>query len=192
MKKLAFAVSTIGIVAALAVFGIAHAADSEPTTHVAVGGPLNAAVVGDVAIPGIRGDRTDGGIDIRSFKVGVTTTLFREGGGGTTTSRGKYGDFNVVKEIDSATPQILLTAATGKRIPEVTVTARRVDPANPGVTMTYKLTDVLVVGVQNHDGGTAGGSPLEEVTFNFSKIEQSFTKSDGTVVATSFDVRTGK
>jgi type VI secretion system secreted protein Hcp len=125
------------------------------------------------AIPGESTDeRHKDWIEILSFRCGITqpATVAATGSGGST-ERPCLSDFTVVHPFDKASPKLFLACARGERIKEVIVqfNARTRDKAT---YLEYKLSDVIVSSVK--PGGAAEGGetmPLEEVSFNFRKIE---------------------
>ena len=84
----------------------------------------------------------------------------------------------MVKVLDKASPKLALACCKGEHIQEIKLELCRAT-GDKQVYMVYKLTDSIVSSVQSH--GSAGGSeplPLEDVTFNFGKIEWTYTATD--------------
>jgi type VI secretion system secreted protein Hcp len=112
--------------------------------------------------------------------------------------------FTVVKTLDKASPKLALFCCNGQHIKEV-----QLDLCDPNRSsyniMQYKLSDVLVSGVQIRESPFVGIResptkasfirespyeclPLEEVSFNFAKIEWIYTTVDGNTVRTDWDI----
>jgi len=87
-------------------------------------------------------------------------------GGGA--GKASFNDFSFVKNVDSATPQLMLACAEGKHINEGLITVRKAGEKHVEY-LKIKLTDVLVSSSQS--GGAGGIQPQEQVTLNFAKFE---------------------
>jgi type VI secretion system Hcp family effector len=107
-------------------------------------------------------DGDQSAVEVLSFNLGVTHTGLQS----------TAGEVTLVKELDRISPALFLKAARGEHIPEVTLRVHRRVDGQQQEYMTYKFTDVLLTGVRP-GGSSQGGEPLplEEVTFNYSKIE---------------------
>lgn len=119
-------------------------------------------------------------IEVLSFSWGAHQT----GGGGAsaggahTKGRVDISDFSVVKQLDKASPKLFLSCATGEHVSDVTLELCRAG-GDKQKYMTYKMSDVLVSSVR--PGGSAHGGeglPLEEVSFNFSKVQLEYIPID--------------
>jgi len=99
-------------------------------------------------------------------------------GGARSAQRCDHQDFSIVKALDQASPKMFLACCKGEHIPEVTITLCRAT-GDKQKYMEYKLTDVLISSVR--PGGSAHGGetlPLEEVSFNYGKVELTYTATD--------------
>jgi type VI secretion system secreted protein Hcp len=102
----------------------------------------------------------------------------RSSGGAASAERTDHSDFSIVKALDKASPKLALYCCNGKHIKEVTLTLNRAT-GDKQKYMEYKITDVIVSSVR--PGGSAHGAeslPLEEVSFNYGKIEWIYTATD--------------
>ncbi len=135
-------------------------------------------------IDGIDGESTDDKhkdwIEVLSFSSGVsqTSTGSSSSGGARSAERCNHQDFSIVHTLDKASPKLALACCKGEHIPEVTVALCRAT-GDKQKYMEYKMTDVIVSSVR--PGGSAQGGeslPLEEVSFNYSKIEWIYTATD--------------
>jgi type VI secretion system secreted protein Hcp len=119
-------------------------------------------------------------IELLSYSHGVSQTGSGSvsSGGGRTAERCDHGDFSVVKTLDKASPKLNLSCCNGEHIKGVTVELCRAG-GDKQKYMEYKMSDVVVSSVR--PGGSAGGGeslPLEEVSFNYGKIEWTYTETD--------------
>lgn len=119
-------------------------------------------------------------IEVLSFSWGVSqpSAGSRSSGGAGSSERANFQDFSIVKTLDKASPKLALSCAKGEHIPEVKLELCRAT-GDKQKYMEYKMNDVIVSGVR--PGGAAQGSealPLEEVSFNYGKIELVYTETD--------------
>jgi|GEM_PF-446010 len=103
-----------------------------------------------------------------------------------------HGDLTIVKEIDKSTPKLFLKCCNGQVIPTVIL---EIWPAGGDLytkpIIKYELTDVIVTSSKPVGANANTGSYylMEEVSFNYSKIEMTYTEYDaagvprGTVIA---------
>jgi type VI secretion system secreted protein Hcp len=148
-------------------------------------------------IDGIPGESKDekhpDWIEILSYSHGVSqppsATVSSAGGAGS--GRVNMQDFSVVKHIDKASAKVAEACCTGKHIPTVVLEICRAG-GDKLKYMEYKLATVMVSSVR--PGGTAHGGdevPLEEVSFNFGKIEWTYTQQDRKTGAAAGNVSAG-
>jgi type VI secretion system secreted protein Hcp len=145
----------------------------------------------------IKGESTDNRhpdeIDIISFSWGVTHTTPATGGGGGA-GKAVFQALSLVHTIDRASPALLLACATGRRLPNATITHRNAGDRTQEF-LVIKLTDVAVTGV-THTGDTE--SPYSEViTLTFNKVDFEYRTirpegSLGPATSFKFDLRNGK
>ncbi len=137
-------------------------------------------------IDGIKGESTDDKhkewIEILSYSWGCSqqASASASTSGGGTTQRVDFADFNIVKTLDSATPLLFKACAKGDHIKEVILELCRAG-GDKLKFMEYKMADVIISNVSV--GGSGGGDSTESVSFNYGKIEQTYTKQkreDGT------------
>jgi type VI secretion system secreted protein Hcp len=99
-------------------------------------------------------------------------------GGGRSSQRCDHKDFIITKTLDKASPKLALFCCNGQHIKEIKLELCRAT-GDKVKYMEYKLSDAIVSGVR--PGGSAQGSetlPLEEVSFNYGKIEWVYTATD--------------
>jgi type VI secretion system secreted protein Hcp len=131
-------------------------------------------------------------IEILSYSWGVSQTSSgsSSSGGARSAERANFADFTIVKSLDKASPKLFLACAKGEHIADVTLKLSRAT-GDKQKYMEYKMTDVLVSSVR--PGGSAHGGeslPLEEVSFNYGKIELIYTATDHKTGKAAGDVKT--
>lgn len=134
-------------------------------------------------ISGIPGESLKEGhkdeIEIESWAWGESNSGSHAQGAGGGAGKVAMQDFSFTMPMNKASPKLFLACATGKHIPEALLTCRQAG----GKQVEYlkvKFSDLLVSAYQTGAGdGTV--KPIENVTFNFSKIEFSYApqKPDG-------------
>ncbi|MGQ9575806.1 MAG: Hcp family type VI secretion system effector [Thermoguttaceae bacterium] len=135
-------------------------------------------------IDGIPGESTDDKhkdwIEILSYSWGLRQPASGSSStaGGRSAERADFQDFSVVKALDKASPKLFLACANGQHIKQVKLELCRA-AGDKQKYMEYTLSDVIISSVR--PGGSAQGGetlPLEEVSFNYGKIELSYTETD--------------
>jgi type VI secretion system secreted protein Hcp len=152
-----------------------------------------------IKIEDIPGESTDQDhkewIEVLSYSHGVSQPSTVVGG---TAGTCAHDDFSVVKPLDKASPKLALYCSNGEHIPSVQMQlCTQASDVPQRQFMDYVLKDVIVSGVKPRGGTMAGESlPLEEVSFNYGKIEWTYTyyglDGKGSDVTTSWDVATNK
>ena len=135
-------------------------------------------------IDGVDGESSDDKhtdwIELLSFSHGVSQTSSgaASSGGGRSAERCDHQDFSVVKTLDKASPKLALYCCNGTHTKEVKMELCRAG-GDKQKYMEYKMSDVIVTSAR--PGGSAGAGealPLEEVSFNYGKIEWVYTETD--------------
>jgi len=119
-------------------------------------------------------------IEILSFSWGVsqTSTGSSSSGGARSAERCNHQDFSINKTLDKASPKLFLSCCKGEHIPAVSLELCRAT-GDKTKYMEYKLTDVIISSVKPGGSAKSGEAlPLEEVSFNYSKIELIYTETD--------------
>jgi type VI secretion system secreted protein Hcp len=141
-----------------------------------------AAVDYFLKIDGIVGESRDskhkGEIELESFGWGATQAVRPGGGGGA--GKVQMQDFHFVMSVNKASPKLFLACASGQHLKHATLVARKAGKGQQEFLL-YKFTDVLISSYQT--GGTEDALPLDQVSFNFAKIEIEFRpqKPDGSL-----------
>lgn len=135
-------------------------------------------------IDGVPGESTDDKhkdwIEVLSYSHGLSQPAAgaRSTGGAGSAERCNHQDFSIVKVLDKASPKLALFCCNGNHIKSVKLELCRAT-GDKQKYMEYLLSDVIVSGVR--PGGSAQGGetlPLEEVSFNYGKIEWTYTETD--------------
>ncbi len=150
-------------------------------------------------IDGIPGESTDdkhkGEIDLESWSWGATQSGTYAGGGGGGAGKVSMQDFHFVMRHNKASPLLMKAMATGQHIKEAKLTCRKAGGEQQEY-MTIKFSDLLISSYQT--GGSNGDViPLDQITFNFAKIEHEYKpqKEDGTLdspVKAGYDLKANK
>jgi type VI secretion system secreted protein Hcp len=149
-----------------------------------------------IKIAGIEGESTDDKhekwIEVLSYSHGVAQTASgsSSSGGARSSQRCDIQDFSIVKTLDKASPKLALACCKGDHIKTINIELCRAT-GDKQKYMEYVLSDAIVSSVR--PGGSAQGGetlPLEEVSFNFGKIEWIYTVTDHKTGKASGDVKT--
>src|SRR5262245_13636935 len=148
-----------------------------------------------VEIASIPGDGIGGSID--AFGSDQLVTNVEDGGGGGGAGKVEFDPIVITKDVDSASPKLLLVAATGQHLSTVKINWLRKD--SHGVDQVYLsvvLTDVKITSSHSRLGDQRDpeelqGAAVEEIAFDFVKIQMNFFKPDGTVVTMTLDSKVG-
>lgn len=141
-------------------------------------------------LDGIDGESKDSEhkdwIEVLSFSWGLgqaTTSISPLSSG-----RATIQPITITKPVDKSSPKLFEACATGKHIPKLTLELTRTTGQAKQKYLKFVLSDVIVTSVQI-PGTTANEAPLEQVTFNFAKIEWAYTAPDQTTISGGWDVK---
>ena len=118
------------------------------------------------------------------------------GGCGGGAAKSQHDDFIIAKELDKASPKLVLACCNGKHIPKVVLELCQAG-GDKQKFMEYEMEDVIVASVR--PGGAASGQegrPAEEIAFRYGKVKFVYTIFDpqsgasGGYVQTEWDVKT--
>lgn len=150
-------------------------------------------------ISGIKGESTDAKhkdeIQIESFSFGVSNSGSASAGGGGGAGKAAMQDFSFVTPFSSAGPQIFLACASGKHYADGLLTLR--SGGSKGTEFyKVKFSDILISSYSGGGTASSDGAPMEQVSFNFAKIEISYTrqnaKGQGETTTAGWDQRQNK
>jgi type VI secretion system secreted protein Hcp len=79
-----------------------------------------------------------------------------------------------MKHVDKASPGLFLNCCIGKSFPTATLTVRKAGGDAPVEYLKYDLTEVFISSVQT-SGSDGGGIATESASFNFSKMQVTYT-----------------
>ncbi len=154
-------------------------------------------------IDGIPGESTDDKhsewIEILSFNHGITQpiSVTRSSAGGATAERADHQDFSITKFLDKASPKLALHCCDGTHIGEVKLELCRAG-GDKLKYMEYKMSNVIVSSFSPSGSPGAEDLPVEQVAFNYGKIEWTYTQqkradgSGGGNVAHGWDLQKNK
>jgi type VI secretion system secreted protein Hcp len=156
-----------------------------------------AAVDYFLKIDGIDGESQDdkhkGEIEVLSWSWGESQAGQVAHGGGGGAGKVSMQDLHFTMRTSKASPKLFLHCATGKHIPQATLTARKAGD-RPLEYLKYKLTDVLVSSYQISSGGD---NPSDEVSLNFTRLEVEYRTQNpdgslGSPVSAGWDLKQNK
>lgn len=144
----------------------------------------------------IPGESTDSKhtdwIEVLSFSWGVNQGhggAARSTGGAGAGGRAEHQDFRITKYLDKASPKLFLSCSNGEHISEVTLALHRAT-GDKQKYMEYKMSDVLVSSLTPAGSSkSADEIPLEEISFNYGKIELTYTATDHKTGKAAGDVK---
>ena len=132
------------------------------------------------SVPGESTDKTHGKeIDLQSWSWGESNSGKHDSGGGGGAGKVAMQDFHFTMKVNKASPKLFLACATGQHIKEALLTCRKAGKEQQEY-LKIKFSDLLVSSYQT--GGSSGAEvPVEQISFNFAKIEISYApqKPDG-------------
>jgi len=151
-------------------------------------------------LDGVEGESTDDKhakeIELESWSFGATNAGSFSSGGGGGTGKVQMNDFHIVKKTDKASAKLFTACCVGEHLKTATLVCRKAGKEQQEF-LTIILTSVLVSSYQT--GGSAGSDviPMDQVSFNFGKIEYKYKeqKADGSLggeVVGGWDVTTNK
>ena len=136
-------------------------------------------------IEGIEGESEDAKhkaeIDLESWSWGETNSGSSAAGGGGGAGKVSMQDFNFVMRVNKASPKLLLSCANGSHIKSALLTCRKAGKDQQEY-LKIKFSDLLISSFQT-GGSTGDVIPMDQISFNFSKIEYEYApqKPDGTL-----------
>jgi type VI secretion system Hcp family effector len=137
-------------------------------------------------IDGIKGDSQIEGFEDQieviklSHEVKQPVSVSAAGRGSLTVSDTKHSEFQIVKEMDIASPGLLLHASNGKTIPKIEVTLCRQAGDSRVSYMKYELENCVISTYKPSTDVTGDGLPEELVGITYGKITATYTATDTT------------
>jgi type VI protein secretion system component Hcp len=134
--------------------------------------------IGTLLIPGV----TQQPVPIFSAGVGYKLTGIDLDGGVATIGRAQFGVFTLKKRVDTTSPILLESLASGGRIQQASIDLFA--PDGRTVLTSYQLTNIIVVGaIVNSVEDGKKRALIEEVSLDYTKIEQTVFTTSGPVEA---------
>ena len=88
-----------------------------------------------------------------------------------------FKNVTILKLVDKSSPVLFLMCCTAENIPTVQIRLTRLVPGGPPqIYYTLTLTNARITNVQSETGGSV---PAESISFDFSKIQISYTPDSG-------------
>jgi len=147
-------------------------------------------------IDGIPGESPDSKhkdeIQLEAWNWGETQSGSHAQGGGGGSGKVSMQDFTFTMRVNKSSPKLFLACATGKHIKEALLTCREAGGKQQEY-LKIKFTDLLISSYQT--GGSGGEvKPLETITFNFTRIDQTYAPQDnkgglGSPISHWYDVK---
>jgi len=150
-------------------------------------------------ITGIPGESKDSKhkdeIEIFSFSWALNQSGSLGSGGGGGAGKADFQDFSFAMPVSKASPKLFLACASGKHVPEATLTVRKAGGQQVEF-LVYKLGDCIVSTYQE-GGESSGVVPNDAFSLNFAKIEISYKEQDlkggvGAETKAGWDVKLNK
>ena len=156
------------------------------------------AKIGDIKGESIDAKHKDE-IEVLSFSWGVTNPVHQGGGGGGgggAAGKATFQDLSIVHHIDKASPQLLLACATGKHLPDATITHRKAGKGQQEY-LIVKMNDVIITGVVHSGSAGQQAATSETVSMAFAKVDVEYKpqKQDGSLdagVHFKYDIKSNK
>lgn len=158
-----------------------------------------AAVDYFLKIDGVPGESQDDKhkdeIQVESWSWGQQNSGKSSAGGGSGAGKVDMQDFNFTMMTNKASPKLFLACASGQAIKEATLVCRKAGK-DAQEYLKIKFNDLIISSFQF--GGSAGDVvPMDQVSFNFSKIEFNYApqKADGSLdspIVHNYDLKKNK
>ena len=132
-------------------------------------------------IDGITGESLDkdhaGEIEIRGFSFGSSQSGSFATGGGGGSGKVQMQDFHFTMPLQAASPKLLIACGTGKHITNATLTCRKAGTKQQPY-LQINFTNLLVSSFQSAGSSYGDTLPVDQISFNFEKIEYSYREQD--------------
>jgi len=159
-----------------------------------------AAVDYFLKIDGIDGESMQKGhekeIEIMSFSWGESNAGSFSGNLGGGSGKVSMQDFHFTVPVNKASPKLFLACATGEHIKSAVLVCRKAGKTQQEF-LKGKFSDLLISSYQTGGSGGSDIVPIDQVSFNFTKIEVSYApqKQDGSLDAAlpaGYDLKAGQ
>jgi type VI secretion system secreted protein Hcp len=121
-------------------------------------------------------------IQLISFSWGETNAGTMSAGGGGGSGKVQMQDFHFVMNACKASPKLFISCASGDHIKSGILTARKAGKDQQDY-LKVTFTDLIVSSFQTSGNAEANHLPLDQVSFNFAKVEFEYKEQaiDGTL-----------
>ncbi len=141
-------------------------------------------------------DKHKNEIELESWSWGETNGGSSSHGGGMGAGKVSMQDFHFVMKANKASPKLMLACATGQHIPKAVLACRKAGGGQQQF-LTVSFSDLLISSYQTGGSGGSDVIPLDQIAFNFSKIEMEYKMQDAKgaltgSVKTGYDVKANK
>ncbi len=149
-------------------------------------------------IDAIEGESTKKGvekqIELLSWSWGESNAGSMSHGGGGGTGRVSMNDFCFSMTVCKASPKLFLACATGEHIPKAILTCREAGKEQQDY-LKITFTDLIISSYQIGGSSGADGKPVDQCSFNFSKIEWEYKEQSkdgklGSPIKAGYDLKT--
>ena len=127
-------------------------------------------------IDGIEGDGSvnllhKGEINVISFSWGISTGEAASGGGGGT-GKAQFDDLVIVKQMDQASPRLMLACSSGRhsKFALFKIVSTNEDGRPSGNNVFLKMEDVVVESVRQMGHENGGDFPTEQITLDGARV----------------------
>lgn len=151
-------------------------------------------------IDGIEGESQDAKhkneIHINNWHWGATNEGSADTGGGLGAGKVQMHDFSFQMDLQKASPKLFLACSSGQHIKSAILTCRKAG-GDQQEFLKVTFSDLLISSHKTHGEGDERVLPLEDITFNFVKIEHEYKEqqADGSLggaIKTGWDVKLNK
>jgi type VI secretion system secreted protein Hcp len=133
-------------------------------------------------------------VEVLSWSWGVSQTGNLAQGSGGGSGKPSFSDVQFTHHIDKASPLLMRACATGMRIKDATITARKAGKGQQEY-LIFKMNDILITSVQPALSGSESG--IESVSLQAAKVALEYRpqKADGSLdagVHFKYDIKLNK
>jgi len=132
-------------------------------------------------IDGIKGESQADGhkdeIQLESWSFGATQGGTFAFGGGGGAGKVSFNDFHFVMKVNKSTPDLFIDCCIGKHIPSALLTCRKA-AGKQETFVTWKFSDLLISSYQTSGSGSSDVIPMDQISFNFTKVEFEYFEQD--------------
>ncbi|WP_342362956.1 type VI secretion system tube protein Hcp [Terrarubrum flagellatum] len=140
-------------------------------------------------IDGIDGESEDDQLakhlQLQSWSWGETNAGSSGLGGGAGSGKVAMQDFHFTVEMGSASTKLMQACATGKHIANAKLICRKSTGDKQDKYCEFTFTDIVISSYQVGGHGHGNPLPVEQISFNYTKIEMEYFKQDSKGILSS-------